>query len=69
MRRPKKNITGGTESTSIDAIEKPYPLYSQEIAPYDYHLFHSMAHGLTDQQFREKDDINKMAWFVDSLIR
>ncbi|GBP41573.1 Mariner Mos1 transposase [Eumeta japonica] len=29
----------------------PHPPYSPDIAPSDYHLFRSMAHGLTDQKF------------------
>ena len=30
----------------------PLPPYSPDIAPSDYYLFRSMAHGLADQQFR-----------------
>ncbi|GFT45893.1 mariner Mos1 transposase [Trichonephila clavipes] len=30
----------------------PHPLYSPDLAPLDYHLFLSMAHGLADQHFR-----------------
>ena len=30
----------------------PHPPYSPDIAPPDYYLFRSMAHGLADQQFR-----------------
>ncbi|GBP12118.1 NADPH:adrenodoxin oxidoreductase, mitochondrial [Eumeta japonica] len=30
----------------------PHPLYSPDVAPLDYHLFQSMAHGLADQYFR-----------------
>lgn len=29
----------------------PHPPYSPDIAPSDYHLFRSMAHGLADQHF------------------
>jgi len=28
----------------------PHPLYFPDIAPSDYHLFRSMAHGLADQR-------------------
>ena len=33
--------------------------YSPAIAPSDYYLFRSMAHGLADQQFRSYEDIEK----------
>ncbi|GFU97994.1 mariner Mos1 transposase [Trichonephila clavipes] len=34
----------------------PHPLYSPDLAPSDYHLFRSMAHGLTDQHFRSYEE-------------
>ena len=37
----------------------PHPPYSPDIAPSDYYLFRSMAHGLADQQFRSYEDIKK----------
>ena len=43
----------------------PYPPYSTDIAPSDYYLFRSMAHGLADQQFRSYEDIEKR---LDSWI-
>ena len=36
-----------------------------DIATFDYYLFRSMAHGLTDQQFRSYEDIKK---WLDSWI-
>ena len=42
-----------------------HPPYSPDIAPSDYYLFRSMAHGLADQQFRSYEDIEK---WVDSWI-
>ena len=36
-----------------------YPPYSSDIAPSDYYLFRSMAHGLADQQFHSSEDIEK----------
>ncbi|GFV89533.1 mariner Mos1 transposase [Trichonephila clavipes] len=35
----------------------PHPLYSPDLAPSDYHLFQSMAHGLDDQHFRSYEDL------------
>ena len=32
----------------------PHPPYSPDIAPFDYYLLRSMAHGLADQQFHEE---------------
>ena len=43
----------------------PHPPYSPDIAPSDYYLFRSMAHGLADQQFRSYEDIEK---WLDSWI-
>ena len=43
----------------------PHPSYCPDIAPYDYYLFRSMAHGLSDQQFRSYEDIEK---WLDSWI-
>ncbi|GBP89712.1 Mariner Mos1 transposase [Eumeta japonica] len=37
----------------------PHPPYSPDIAPSDYHLFRSMAHGLTDQKFTSYEDCQK----------
>jgi len=35
----------------------PHPLYSPDVAPSDYHLFHSMVHGLADQHFRSYEEV------------
>ena len=43
----------------------PHPPYSPDIAPSDYYMFRSMAHGLPDQQFRSYEDIEK---WLDSWI-
>ena len=42
-----------------------HPPHSPDIAPSDYYLFRSMAHGLADQQFRSYEDIEKR---LDSWI-
>jgi len=34
----------------------PHPPYSLDVAPSDYHLFRSMAHGLADQHFRSYEE-------------
>ncbi|KAG5316905.1 MOS1T transposase, partial [Pseudoatta argentina] len=34
-----------------------HPPYSPDVAPSDYHLFRSMAHGLADQHFRSYEEI------------
>ena len=43
----------------------PHPPYFSDIAPSDYYLFRSFAHGLADQQFRSYEDIEK---WLDSWI-
>jgi len=35
----------------------PHPPYSLDVAPSDYHLFRSMAHGLADQHFRSYEEV------------
>jgi len=42
----------------------PYPPYSPDIAPSDYHLFQSMMHGLSEQHFTSYEDIKNC---IDSL--
>lgn len=37
----------------------PHPPYSPDIAPSDYHLFRSMAHGLAEQKFTKLEDVKK----------
>ena len=43
----------------------PHPPYSPDIAPSDFHLFRSMAHGLAEQRFRSYED-TKM--WIDAWI-
>ena len=54
--------------TYLETLQRevlPHPPYFQDIAPSDYYLFRSMAHGLTHLQFRSYEDINK---WLDSWI-
>ncbi|KAG5320169.1 MOS1T transposase, partial [Pseudoatta argentina] len=43
----------------------PHPLYSPDIAPSDFHLFRSMAHGLADRRFHSYEEALK---WIDSWI-
>ena len=43
-----------------------HPPYSPDIAPSDFHLFRSMAHGLTDQRFHSYENMDQ---FWDNLKR
>ncbi|KAG5308583.1 MOS1T transposase, partial [Pseudoatta argentina] len=43
----------------------PHPPYSPDIAPSDFHLFHSMAHGLADRRFHSYEEAQK---WIDSWI-
>ncbi|GFU31370.1 aminopeptidase N [Trichonephila clavipes] len=47
----------------------PHPLYSPDLAPSDYHLFRSMAHGLADQHIRSYEEAKKLDRFVDHFKR
>ena len=42
-----------------------HPPYSPDVAPSDYHLFQSMAHGLADQHFRSYEEVKN---WIDSWI-
>jgi len=42
-----------------------HPPYSPNVAPSDYHLFRSMAHGLADQHFRSYEEVKN---WIDSSI-
>lgn len=42
-----------------------HPPYSPDISPTDYHLFRSMAHGLSEQHFHSYEDTRK---WLDSWI-
>ncbi|EGI59573.1 Mariner Mos1 transposase, partial [Acromyrmex echinatior] len=43
----------------------PYLPYSPDIVPSDYHLFRSMAHGLSEQHFTSYEDIKN---WIDNWI-
>ena len=43
----------------------PNPLYSPDVAPSDYLLFRSMAHGLAHRHFRSYEQVKK---WIDSWI-
>ncbi|KAG5322394.1 MOS1T transposase, partial [Pseudoatta argentina] len=43
----------------------PHPPYSPDIAPSDFHLFRSMAHGLADRRFHSYEEAQK---WIDSRI-
>ncbi|GFX93718.1 mariner Mos1 transposase [Trichonephila clavipes] len=43
----------------------PHPPYSPDLAPSDYQLFRSMAHGLADQHFRSYEEVKN---WIDSWI-
>ncbi|EGI60874.1 Mariner Mos1 transposase, partial [Acromyrmex echinatior] len=42
-----------------------HPPYSLDVAPSDYHLFRSVAHGLVDQHFRSYEEVKN---WIDSCI-
>ena len=42
-----------------------HPPYSPDVAPSNYHLFRSMAHGLAEQHFRSYEEVKN---WIDSWI-
>jgi len=44
----------------------PYPAYSPDLAPSDYHLFSSMDHVLAERHFDSYEDVRKWLdeWFA-----
>lgn len=59
------NASSHTAKSTKDTIKAlewevlPHPPYSPDLAPSDYHLFRSMAHGLADQHFANYEEVAK----------
>ena len=49
------------EALNWDALS--HPPYSPDIAPSDYHLFRSMAHGLPEQHFTSYEEAKN--WILE----
>ena len=58
-----KGVKETLAALNLDVL--PHPPYSIDIAPSDYHLFWSMAHGLAEQHFTSYDEAKN---WVDSWI-
>lgn len=48
----------------------PHPPYSPDLAPSDYYLFRSMAHGLAGQHFSNYEEVKKWidSWIADKQV-
>ncbi|KAG5327088.1 MOS1T transposase, partial [Pseudoatta argentina] len=51
------------KKSAAEAHRILHPLYSPDIAPSDFHLFRSMAHGLADRRFHSYEEAHK---WIDS---
>ena len=58
-----KVVKEASEALNWDVL--PHPPYSPDIAPSDYHLFRSTAHGLAEEHFTSYEDAKNR---VDSWI-
>jgi len=58
-----KVVKNTLEALQWDVL--PHPPYSPDIAPSDYHLFRSMAHGLAEENFTSYEEAKN---WVDSWI-
>lgn len=56
-----KAVTEALNTLKWDVL--PHPPYSPDIAPSDFHLFRSMAHDLSQQSFKNYEDIK--IWLDD----
>ncbi|KAG5325249.1 MOS1T transposase, partial [Pseudoatta argentina] len=54
-----------TNLETLKWVVLPHPPYSPDIAPSDFHLFRSMAHGLADRRFHSYEEAQK---WIDSWI-
>ncbi|KAG5319748.1 MOS1T transposase, partial [Pseudoatta argentina] len=63
--RPHVAKPGKTYLETLKWEVLPHPLYSPDIAPSDFHLFRSMAHGLADRRFHSYEEAQK---WIDSWI-
>ena len=65
----RHTYTAKSTKETIKALEwevLPHPPYSPDLAPSDYHLFRSMAHGLADQHFANYEEVAK--WLESWLV-
>ncbi|EGI67225.1 Mariner Mos1 transposase [Acromyrmex echinatior] len=46
----------------------PHPPYSPDIASFDYHLFRSMTHGLSEQHFTSYEDTKNWIALKDEVL-
>ncbi|KAG5325844.1 MOS1T transposase, partial [Pseudoatta argentina] len=60
---PKRRKSWGKLKLKWEVL--PHPPYSPDIAPSDFHLFRSMAHGLADRRFHSYEEAQK---WIDSWI-
>lgn len=62
--RPHVAQTVKTYLETLNWEVLPQPPYSPDIAPSDYYLFRSMAHGLADQHFHSYEELKNWldAW-------
>ncbi|KAG5327631.1 MOS1T transposase, partial [Pseudoatta argentina] len=63
--RPHVAKPGKTYLETLKWEVLPHPPYSPDIAPSDFHLFRSMAHGLADRRFHSYEEAQK---WIDSWI-
>ncbi|KAG5308596.1 MOS1T transposase, partial [Pseudoatta argentina] len=62
---PKRRKSWGKPGRELKWEALPHPPYSPDIAPSDFHLFRSMAHGLADRRFHSYEEAQK---WIDSWI-
>ncbi|KAG5319591.1 MOS1T transposase, partial [Pseudoatta argentina] len=62
---PSQTLRNDPEPRTLGAKVLPHPSYSPDIAPSDFHLFRSMAHGLADRRFHSYEEAQK---WIDSWI-
>ncbi|KAG5321416.1 MOS1T transposase, partial [Pseudoatta argentina] len=64
-RKVKTRINKHKTNITLKCEVLPHPPYSPDIAPSDFHLFRSMAHGLADRRFHSYEEAQK---WIDSWI-
>jgi hypothetical protein len=53
----RKHDESGHSGTLLGLKNIPHPPYSPDLAPSDYHLFHSLANNLSDVSFNNNTEV------------
>ncbi|CAK9804101.1 Mariner Mos1 transposase [Anthophora plagiata] len=56
--RPHTSLTTRQKLLHFDWDVLPHPLYSPDLAPFDFYLFHSLQNSLQEKSFEHTEEVN-----------